>query len=375
MERLKIKSDLKLVLYISHIYDITFYLSLLDKLDYKKYKILFIVNPKLKNQPNVNLKSLNEIGEFAIIPYELKYEKNFFKNIISSIKLKIWINNYIKFSSVLISTDKSQFLSIFLLSNFKKRILIQQVEKIGKEFKFSLKYTLYFNLHHIISGCKIMLYYEIPRSCGQIINLKFLNPIYDDIIYNSSNHEIQSRISLSKLELNKNSNNVIIFGSRYHSWKFVNQIEFKENLFNCFRIIKRIYKSNEFVYIPHPLERGSEYEELNKLFDSNLRLEAHNISSEYYLYKTRNALITFSIGSTSSQSSYNMGFPSKVLYKCLNFDKNVEFAYDQLFLNFPNTFFIKPDSTDSDYLDLSPCEISNSSYLEPLLKLIFKYEV
>lgn len=361
--------DTRLVFYISHIYDITFYLRLLDNIKHDKDQILLVINPKVEKQIGSKILSLNEISEYFTLPCNLNYDNGLLNNISSSIKLRRWINENININSILITTDKSQYLSILLISIFRKRILIQQVESIDDKYRLSLKNTLYFNLYHIVTGCKLMIYYEVIKSKGQLINLKFLKSVSDDVIYYTNSEKVQPNFTLPKIELNSESNKVIIFGSRYNSWKFVNQFEFKNKLFDCYRTIKKVYINKEFIYIPHPLETGSEYDEINELFDNKLQFEGNVISSEYYLYKNKNILITFSIGSTSSQSSFNMGIPSKVLYKCLNFDKNIEAAYDQLFLDFPESFFIKSNSRNNEYLDLSTSVLS---YNDPGLNSFIK---
>ena len=361
-------SDPILILYISHIYDITFYLRLVDNLKYEKRKILLIINPKVEKQLDTRIEYLNEIAQFITSPYNLNYENGLLSNIISAFRLKRWIKNNFKINSIFITTDKSQYFSIFLFSNFKKRVLIQQVELIDKKYRFSLKYTIYFNIYHLLTSCKLMFYYEMTESKGQLVNLNFIKSVDDEVIYYTNAENIKPRFFLPRLEFRSELNKVIIFGSRYNSWEFVNKIEFKKKLFACYRTIKRLYQDKDFIYIPHPLERGSEYEEINRIFENKLQFESQSISSEYYLYKRGNALITFSIGSTSSQSSYNMGIPSKVLYKCLNFPKNIEEAYDQLFLQFPDTFFIKTYSSDNDYINLLTSDIfHNQTNLDTLV--------
>ena len=143
------------------------------------------------------------------------------------------------------------------------------------------------------------------------------------------------------IKSNGGLNKVVIFGSRYNDWKFIDIENFKSKLFSCYKVINEIYSENDLIYIPHPLELGTEFDEINKLFDKRLQKVVSEISSEYYLYTNRDILITFSIGSTSSQSAHNMGIPSKVFYKCLDINRDVALVYDNLFIDFPDSFFIK----------------------------------
>lgn len=342
---------LKIVFYISHIYDVTLYKRILEELNFNVENsiVKILISPKVSKQLGINIDSIFEIGEFYIMPYSLDYSEGLINNYIYCKKIKNWLEKLGLYDYKLISNDKSQFLSIFLLSHFKKILLIQQVEEINESYNLSLKYTIYFNLFHFISGSKIMIYYKMEQSKGHIFSLKFLNPFKKNIIYLTKNTTIFPRFSLPKINSTGVVNKVVIFGSRYNDWKFLDLENFKSRLFSCFNIIKEMYSDMELIYIPHPLELGTEFDEINKLFNKRLRKVVSEVSSEYYLYNNRDTLITFSVGSTSSQSAFNMGIPSKVFYKCLDINNDIIKAFDQLFVDFPESFFIKNINNDFEF--------------------------
>jgi hypothetical protein len=204
----------------------------------------------------------------------------------------------------------------------------------------------------------------MEQSKGHIISLKFLNPFKKNIIYLTRSATIFPRFSLPKINSIGFANKVVIFGSRYNDWKFLNIENFKSRLFSCFNIIKEMYSERELIYIPHPLELGTEFDEINKLFNNRLRKVVSEVSSEYYLYNNRDTLITFSVGSTSSQSAYNMGIPSKVFYKCLDLNTDIIKAFDQLFVDFPESFFIKNINNEFEFSTESFLKSNSNNYEE-----------
>ena len=92
-------------------------------------------------------------------------------------------------------------------------------------------------------------------------------------------------------------------------------------------------------------------------------------SSEHFLFENRKISYTFSIGSTSSFSAFNMGFSAKVFYKMLDFSANIESTYDRIFSGFPVSFFA--DQIDDTII---PCVREhldyNSNYLNPVIKVL-----
>ena len=68
-------------------------------------------------------------------------------------------------------------------------------------------------------------------------------------------------------------------------------------------------------------------------------MDEKHISSEAFLIENRDIERTFSINSTSSHSSYSMGFKSKVFYKMLGLNNIVSRVYDHIFNGLPEEFF------------------------------------
>ncbi len=272
-----------------------------------------------------------------ILPIDLNYSYFFWIPFFSSIVLKRWLKNRFSNNQILISLDKSQFLSNFILNYFKRALLIQQVENhVG--YKFDFKISILKNFFHILCGCRVMFFLKLKSSKGNIVGLKFLSNCKPNIIYQTQLNNITPKFHLPPLINLSPGKKIVIFGSRFNDWKFLtgdDQIRFKETLSTIYKRIGHHFKEYEFVYIPHPLEMGSEYCDVNSWMGGLASRITGYVSSEHYLLCNKDVVCCFSIGSTSSHSAYNMGFNTKVFYKWLNFNPEVESVFDDIFHGLP----------------------------------------
>jgi hypothetical protein len=101
------------------------------------------------------------------------------------------------------------------------------------------------------------------------------------------------------------------------------------------------YPESSFFYKPHPLEKGVEFQFLQKhVFGNRISLISDIVNTEFFLLNKSDFSFTFSIGSTSSRSAYDFGVNSYVFYKYLQLPFEIEATYDNIFIDQPNEFFI-----------------------------------
>ena len=184
-----------------------------------------------------------------------------------------------------------------------------------------------------------MKYYVLEDSKNHIYKHIFFNFNRPFLLFQTRLNSIKPRITLPPLNNINPGNKIVIFGSRYNSWCYLNSIS-KEKIFSFYRKINNIFSNYLFFYIPHPFEKGIEFNEIQSIFEGKLKLENSKVSSETFLYFNRDIFLCLSIGSTSSHSAYEMGFNSKVFYKLLNFNDNITKTYDQIFYDMPENFHI-----------------------------------
>ena len=331
---------IKTVFYISNVYDLTFFIRLIESNIKFKFEPLFIVHPTLSKK-NKLINVLEKYNfNYHLIPFELEYSINPYKNIYNSFRLKRWILRLKLQKNILISLDKSLFISNFLLKNFFKSILIQQIENDMSGYKSFLKLNIYYNIINFLSLSRLMKYYYLDTPNRNIFRLKFFTYSKPNIIYQTRLKEAIPKFNLQSYQNLISLNKIVIFGSRYNSWSFIDY-NAKIKIQKIYKEIYNQFNSYLFIYIPHPLELGEEIEEIKIIFEHNLIIENSQISSEYYLLNNRDIKFCFSIGSTSSVSAFDMGFNSKVFYKYLNFDENIMKTYDQIFFDMPEEFYIR----------------------------------
>ena len=338
-----------LVLYIGHPFDLAYFVRLLPLINGKKQ--FYVTAIVVKGYYFRNMDSLNELlykisNDHLIIPRNKipGYGKNLLKGIKNTLFVKKLIRNIDKNNSILISMDHSQFIANYLNSHFKKVILIQTVDTLDfkKHYKPAYLRMVWFNLVNLLTGSKFIVLYYNKSSSGHIWHYKILNPNFKPI-YRNDNVSISNRIVLPKVASENKSKKIIIFGSRYNDWRYINnnRSEIKEIIFLFYKNLKQTFPEHIFYYKPHPRENGSEYAEINQIFDNQLINVGISLNSELFLIKNNDIEHCFSLGSTSSMSAYEMGFGSKVFYKTLPFPKSVNSVYDEIFHDAPGDFFIK----------------------------------
>ena len=343
-----------LVLYIGHPFDLAFFMRLLPLINEKKQFYVTAIVAKgyyFRNMDSLN-ELLNKISDECFVIPDNKiqgYSKHLLNGIKNTLFVKKLICNIDKNNSILISIDKSQFIANYLNSHFKKVILIQTVDTLDlkKDYKPAILRMVWFNLINIITGSKLIFLRYNKKSSGHIWHYKILNPNFK-VIYRNDNISISNRIVLPKVASKNKSKKIIIFGSRYNDWRFINnnKSEIKELIFLFYKNLKQTSSEHTFYYKPHPRENGSEYAEINQIFDNQLINVGISLNSELFLIENDDIEHCFSLGSTSSMSAYEMGFSSKVFYKMLPLSQPVNSAYDDIFQDAPEDFFIK-DYNDS----------------------------
>ena len=355
----------KIIFYISHIYDIVFFMRVNEILSNFKIsiKLEILLHPKfVKNKKVLNLLS-NNFHNYKIIPFDLIYTINPLKNIIRSVFLKIWFKKLEIKNHLFVTLDKSQFVSKFLLNRFKDIVLIQQVEDEMRGYKINIKLNIYYNILNLLSSSKFMKYYSLENSGNHIYKHVFFRYNRPFLLFQTRLNSFNPRFTLPLLSNIKTSNKIVIFGSRFNSWSYLNS-KSKRHILNFYQSINILYPNYIYFYIPHPLEKDSEFNEIQSIFNGKLKFVNSYVSSESFLYFNRDIYMCLSIGSTSSHSAYEMGFNSKVFYKLLNLDKNIAYTYDQIFTGLPSKFFI------SEFDEISvPVYKKDEPYLQNLLSI------
>jgi hypothetical protein len=367
----------KLVLYIGHPFDLAFFKRLIPLInDDNQYYIITIVAKGYYFREMNNLEDiLSTIANENIIISDNKipgYSKNIFRTLYRTLCVRKLIHGVDKKNSILISIDKSQFIANYLNSHFKKVILIQTVDTLDlkKDYKPAYLKMAWSNLINIITGSKLIFLRYNKKSSGHIWHYKILNPNFK-VIYRNDNISISNRIVLPGVKSKNKSKKIVIFGNRYNGWEFIKnkKSEVKELIFLFYKNLKQTHPEHTFYYKPHPLEKGTEFAEINHIFDSRLIDVGISLNSELFLIENNDIEYCFSLGSTSSMSAHEMGFSSKVFYKMLPLAQSVNSAYDDIFQDAPEEFFIK------DYNELiTPCIKENiKPELDYLNKMIREY--
>jgi hypothetical protein len=328
---------------MSHRYDFVFYLRLKEDLNSngQNQKILILLHPSLaSNTQLIDALIVNFYG-YEILPVNLNYNRCFWKTYYQYMVLKSWLRKKFHRNQLLISLDKSQFLSNFILSYFKNALLVQQVEKLNAH-KFDLKSTILKNFFHILCGCRVMIFLKLESSKGNIAGLKFLDMNKPKIIYQTDAENISPKFQLSPFMNLQQGKKIVIFGSRFNDWNFLigaDLVKFRKDLSEIYKRMAVNFKGYEFIYIPHPHEVGSEYCDVNSWLGGKVIFVSDFISSEHYMLCNRDIACCFSIGSTSSDSAYSMGFNSIVFYKHLNFAPEIQSVFDDIFHRLPASSF------------------------------------
>jgi hypothetical protein len=189
-----------------------------------------------------------------------------------------------------------------------------------------------------------------------------------EVIFLSNNVNIANRFSLNYLNSNQiKIKKVLIFGSRFLSWDYFNKSHI-DKLLKVYRLLLEVYPESRFFYKPHPLEKGFEFQFLQKhVFGNRISLISNMVNTEFFLLNKSDFSFTFSIGSTSSRSAYDFGVNSYVFYKYLQLPFEIEATYDNIFIDQPNEFFIYKLETINTLPPLSFYD-SYMEYFERVIK-------
>lgn len=349
-------------LYAMHRYDLIFYARLVEELNrsYESFDFRLIITPNVYSIPYAKKFIHDVFPNFIEVPILDRNTCGFVRKTISVVRLSAWIRSKLGRESTLIICDKSQVLSRCFLKNAQSSVLIQQIEVIDDSYRFDYLRTIRDALLCIFFRSYFALWYTNKLSGGTIRAVKLLSkPINTAIVFHSHHKTSPTSFRLTPIGNLMSSKKIVIFGSRYLTWPFFVQDKGSqsiERLSSIYKFIHSHFPLHEIVYLPHPLEIGVEFCFINHIFGGRLKKGETYFSSEHYLYQNRDISHTFSIGSTSSFSAFNMGYSAKVFYKMLNFPKDVETAFDQIFSGLPRTFF----SFDRDEL-LNPCSRNYTS--------------
>lgn len=335
----------KVYFYATHVYDIIFFVRLKNELinsrSFSGRNICLVINEKLISNQIIKSFISSNFKSILVVPFS--YNSSRVIRIKEMLSLKKWFRKNIDRNNKFVLLDKSKVLSRFFIKKCKKVILIQQAEKIDNSYKINIRKTLLDFVKSMITGSKFAIIYSQKNSKNHIFAYKpilFNKKI--EIVFNDVNLKENKFGVLPSLKNNSDGKKVIIFGSRFFDWPFIkNKTEFLDKIKNVHKKIYESHKTLDFFYIPHPRESEKEYYYLKDFYDSKIKLVKNFFSSEQFLMQNLDVFYTYSIGSTSSQSAFLMGFKSQVLYKIFNFPKSVENSFDLIFRGLPNEFFSK----------------------------------
>jgi hypothetical protein len=373
----------KILLYIGHPFDLAYFIRLIPLLNKEKnLQVTSIVAcgkyfRKFKQLKNL----LAQFSDVSIIVSENlipAYQRNIFKVARNTLYLRKLIRDIDKDATILISIDKSTFMANYLNSHFKKVILIQTVDDhnidLKNNYKIGLFLMFHFNLINILTGSKrIKLRYH-RGSKGQVVHHEVIDNDFK-IVYRNDKQYLDNRIVLPPVASEKKSKKILIFGSRYNGWKYMepNVSHNKNIIFSVYKHINSVFSEYTIYYKPHPKEQGTEFGELQEIFNGRLIDVGIALNSELFLLTHPNIEYCFSLNSTSSMSAYEMGFSSKVFYNLLRFPKSLKMTMNNVFQDAPDEFFIKNQEDDikeycikkgmSPYLDYIQSTIENLANL------------
>lgn len=291
------------------------------------------------------------------------------KHIINSLKLLRKIKRLKTKDSFLFLLDKSSLFANISMSRFKKIILIQHFESIDtkKHYTISKTWTLLINFYTIALGLIPYIVYKNREAKKLVYFYKPLRPLPKPFCLSEFSGE--RNIVLPQVAIEKKQQKVILFGSRFNNWGLENLPEIQEQIANIYKQIVFVLKSHQFFYKPHPLEKGSEYNFVNKIFGGRLVNLGIALNSELLLIENPDFNYCFSLGSTSSVSAFEMGFSSKVFYKTLTLPPSFAAAYDSIFDRMPQDFFLKTECSQEIQ---SKCEKRTTPYLDELITSLKK---
>ena len=335
----------KIYCVVLHIYDLIFFYRLQSFLNSNKKNFLveLVISSRLYEDKRLKQFVEKYFKSKLIIPIYLYDEPNFAKKIYQIYNLKFWVRSFMDKNNKLLLLDRSSPLSRMFIKEFHSAILIQQVEFYSQSFQFDYLGFVKDFFKSLIYGSILIKHYKINESNNHMRYLEFFKRNKPKIIFQTHNKLIKNRFELPRLEVNEHSHKIAIFGNRFLTWEFFKnqeKIDFEQKILNIYKLIYQKYQETyKFIYLKHPRESEDEFNLLKKIFNNSIQLDEKHISSEAFLIENRDIERTFSINSTSSHSSYSMGFKSKVFYKMLGLNNIVSRVYDHIFNGLPEEFF------------------------------------
>lgn len=369
-----------ILLYAMHRYDLVFYARLIQALKNSNIdnKFQLLISDKVYYIPNASDFIRRTFPNYLIVPTRTNNHDGILEKINTCLRLRTWIRSHLNNDCVLVLNDKSSPLSRSFLKRSSNAVLFQQIEEIGGDYKFDLKATLYDAIICIALGAYFARWY-VSSSSGGFVRAVKPNSMGKKVIklYHVFGSNAPGHFSMPSLNGLSRQKSIVIFGSRFLSWPYFRSGSFEQRL----EILAQIYTSihtcfplHKILYLPHPGEKGDEFKFLNKIFHGRCDLVKNYFSSEHFLYENRGIEYTFSIGSTSSFSAFNMGFSAKTFYKMLDFPSTIQSTFDRIFSGLPCSFF-------ADHIGdlIVPCvreaRGSDGNGLEPFLNALQKDNV
>jgi len=354
-------------LYVSHRFDFVFYARLVEALNSSSPELKFTLVLPYTFMQDDKIKSFvtTYFANYLLAPIYLSSSPDFFRSVWSLVCLRGWFNKFIDLQSLLVSTDKSSRFSRFFLKRSRHVLLLQQPEiAIDSRFQFDLFRTLSDFVKSYFIGSRFALFFTLKSSDRTIAALKLLGPRnsqhFQRLVMSHAQHTQLPPLSLSSSFYVPK---FVFFGSRFLSWPYFND-KFLSNrlkvLASFFNFLASTYAGNDFIYLKHPLEQGDEFDFVRKSFDGKIDLVTSYFSSEHFLFSNRDVFMTCSIGSTSSASSYSMGFNTKVLYESLFFASDVKAIYSAILADLPLSSHVR---TNADFSIQSSLNVSNQDNL------------
>ena len=358
--------------YIGHSFDLAYFYRLIPLIkSYGNFKFSCII---VKNDYILRIKNidfyLKTLFDDVLIIDRNNIPKEFSLNFIANFKKILYVLHKVKSienKEILISFDKSSQIINVVKPRFKKSILLQSysTENIRKNYKFGVLPTIISNIYNLLSGSNLKII-KINRLTDLVVHHQVIKD-RSEIIYLSNNANIPNRFSLNIINSNRiTSNKVLIFGSRFLEWDYFKKWHV-DSLLKIYRLLVETYPNSHFFYKPHPVEKGTEFQFLKKhVFGNRITLLNDMENTEFFLLNSSDFSFTFSIGSTSSRSSYDFGLNSYVFYKYLQLPLEIEATYDNIFIDQPNDFFIRELETIKTLHSL----VFSDSYMEYFERVI-----
>lgn len=335
-----------ILLIVQHRYDLIFFSRIISFYKKKNYSFKLIITQKLCEENSLQKYLKDNDFKYLIIPEIRRKHFNILKLLQDIFKFRLWISKIPKHNLTII-LDKSDIVSKVFLKKFNNVVLIQQIEKLDKNYSFNLRLTYLKAIQSILFGGRILKNYTNRISARHISNqtfFKFNAP--KNILIHVNDKNLNNSFFLPHLNLKLKKNKIVIFGSRFNDWRFITgnyKKDFYQKIASIYSEISLKFKNDFRVdYIPHPRESGTEFKMINEIFDFKINnLKNEYFSSEHYLLNNMDTFMTYSLASTASMSSYNMGFQSKVFYRMLGLADGLTKVFDNIFFGAQEEFFSK----------------------------------